>query len=151
MEDYTERVLRRRRDLSLLLRSTMHQCVFVFIFTCFSPAPVGLFSRLGCGARRGAVCTRRVWVPGRLRGACSGSSKSQNLASNHGVAFRGARAEQDNEKPTCQPFWSTAVKGSNTVTTIASSFPRSYKYGHSNPSCDHDVCVCTGLSMCDAC
>ena len=34
----------------------------------------------------------------------------QVAASNHGVAFRGARAEQDNGKPTCQLFCSTAVK-----------------------------------------
>ena len=70
--------------------------------------------------------TAQVWVPGGLRGACSGRSKSRNLASDHGVvAFRGARAEQDNGKPACQLFCSTAVKGSNTVTTISPSFPRS--------------------------
>ena len=45
------------------------------------------------------MCTKvQVWVQAELRGACSGRSKSQNLAINHGVAFRGARAEQDNGK-----------------------------------------------------
>ena len=38
----------------------------------------------------------QVWVPAGFHGACSGRSKLRNLASNHGVAFRGARAEQDN-------------------------------------------------------
>ena len=48
--------------------------------------------------------------PGRApRGACSGRSKSRNLASSHGVAFR-ARAEQGDGNPTCQLFCSTAVK-----------------------------------------
>ena len=48
----------------------------------------------------------------------------------------------------CQPFCSTAVKGSNTVTTIASSFPRSHNDGHyyacvdySYAMCGHAVCV----------
>ena len=72
-----------------------------------------VFSRaLGYGARRGARLntTAQVCVPGGRRGACSGRSKLRNLASNHGVAFRGARAEQGNGKPTCQQVCSTAVK-----------------------------------------
>ena len=93
-----------------------------------------VFSRaLGCKARRGArlYTTAQVWVPGRLRGACSGRSKSRNLASNHGVAFRRAKAEQDNGKPTA-----AVVERSNTV-TIASIFPRSYIYGHNYARLDH--------------
>ena len=104
-------------------------CIIVCFgtFARFSPAPVGLFSRSRLrGTQWGRLyTTAQVWVPGVLRGACFGRSKSRNLASNHGVAFRGAGAEQDNGKPTA-----TAVKRSNLVTTIASSFPRSYSYGH---------------------
>ena len=40
-----------------------------------------------------------VWVPGGLRGACSGHSKSRNLARKHGIAFRRARADQAHGKP----------------------------------------------------
>ena len=48
----------------------------------------------------------QVWVPDGLRGACSGRSKSVNLATNDGVAFRGAinRAEEDIDKPIYQPL-----------------------------------------------
>ena len=80
---------------------TMYQCVLVLHLLAFLRHP-WVFSRaLGCGARRGAAwyTTAQVWVPGGLRGACSGRSKSRNLASSRGVAFRGARAEQDNGKP----------------------------------------------------
>ena len=75
-------------------------------FRRFSPAPVDLFSRSRLRGMQGArlYTAAQVWVPGGVRGACSGRSKSRNLASNHGVAFRGARAEQDNGKPTCQPL-----------------------------------------------
>ena len=82
--------------------------------TCarFSPAPEVLFSRSRLRGTHGACLytTVPVWVPVGLRGACSGRSKSRNLASNHGVAFRGARAEHDNGKPTCQLFCATAVQ-----------------------------------------
>ena len=73
---------------------------------------MGLFSRSRLRGTQGAFLhtTVQVWVPGGLRGACSGRSKSRKLASIHGVAFRGAGAEQDNGKPTCQLFCSTAVK-----------------------------------------
>ena len=58
-----------------------------------------LFSRaLGCGARRGAACTRRCKCgprPGSVTRAL-GAHWSRDPASNHGVAFRGARAGQDN-------------------------------------------------------
>ena len=50
------------------------------------------------------VHTAQVWAPAEVRGTCSGRSKSRNLASNHGVAFRGVRAEQDDGKPTYQPL-----------------------------------------------
>ena len=38
--------------------------------------------------------TVQVWVPTGLRDACSGRSKSRNLAINHGTAFRPVRANQ---------------------------------------------------------
>ena len=54
--------------------------------------------------------TALAWVPDGLRDECSGRSRSRHLASICGVVFRGARAEQDNGKPACQLFCSTAVK-----------------------------------------
>ena len=87
----------------------MYQCVCFYICS-LSPVPVSLFSRSRLRGTDGArlYSTAQVWVPGGLRGACSGRSKSRHLASNHGVAFRGARAEQDNGNSTC--FCSTAVQ-----------------------------------------
>ena len=77
-----------------------------------SSAPMDLLSRsrLQSTAWARLYSTAQVWVPDGLRGACFGRSKSRNLASNHGVAFRGDRAEHDNRKPTCQLFFSIAAK-----------------------------------------
>ena len=102
-------------------------CVFFLHLHAFLRRPWVLSRGLGCGAR---LYTAQIWVPGGLRGACCGSSKSRNLTINHGVAFRGARAEQGNGKPTRQLFFVAAVKGSNTVTTFEISFPRYYGDGH---------------------
>ena len=91
----------------------MYQCVDAFFYICtLSPVLVGLFSSSRQRGTQGArlYTTVQVWVPGGLRGACSGHSKSRNLARKDGVAFGGASAEQDNGKPTCQLFCSTAVK-----------------------------------------
>ena len=71
------------------------------MFARFSPAPVDLFSRSRLQSTHGArLCTTaQVWVQGRLRGACSGRSKSRNLASNHGVALRGPEPSKTMENP----------------------------------------------------
>ena len=71
-----------------------------FTFARFSLA--GFFA-LSAAAHAGGppVHTAQLWVAGGLRGACSGYSKSRNLASIRGIVFRGARAEQDYRKPTC--------------------------------------------------
>ena len=99
----------------------------------------GSFSRSRVRGTQGVrlYTTAQVWVPGGLRGACSGRPESRNLASNHRVAFRGAWAEQDNGQITA-----TAVKRSNTVTIIASSSPRSYSHGPYYVFVDHcHTCV----------
>ena len=62
-----------------------------------SPAP-------GCGARRQPACTpwRKVWSRA-ASAACALSVQSRvNVVRHHGVAFRGARAQQDNGKPSPQ-------------------------------------------------
>ena len=86
-------------------------CFFSDICTLFSGAR-GSFSRSRLQGTQGGhlYTTAKVWVPGGLHGASSGRSKSRNVASDHGVAFRGARAEQDDGKPICQLFCSTADK-----------------------------------------
>ena len=54
---------------------------------------------LGCGARRGPACIPRCKCGSRPSGACSRRSKSRNLARNHGVALRPARANQAHTNP----------------------------------------------------
>ena len=65
-----------------------------------SPAE-GLSSRSRLrGTQGGSVyTTAQVWAPAGLRGPCSWTSKSRELASNHGIAFRRARANQAHGKP----------------------------------------------------
>ena len=67
------------------------KCTFFSHIGPFFPSGRGSFSSLGCGARGSRVLTGKVWVPAVLRGSCSGRSKSLELASNHGTAFRRAK------------------------------------------------------------
>ena len=41
----------------------------------------------------------QIRAPTEVRGACSGPLKARILETNHGEAFRSARAKQDNENP----------------------------------------------------
>ena len=82
---------------------------FFCICTLFSGARGSFLVRSDAGHAGGPPAYHGASLgPGRT--PCSGRSKSGNMASNHGVAFRGGRPEQDNGKPTCQLFCSTAVK-----------------------------------------
>ena len=67
----------------------------------FSLTAEGLFSRSRLRGTQGArlYTTAQVWVPAGFRGACSGRSKPRNLASNRGIGFRSARANQAHAKP----------------------------------------------------
>ena len=67
----------------------------------FSLPAAGIFSRSRLRGTQEArlYTTVQVWVQIGLRGACSGRSKSRNLASTQGIAFRPARASQDNGNP----------------------------------------------------
>ena len=72
-----------------------------------------VFSRaLGCGARRGHACAprRKFWPRLGFRGRMLWALNVEIWQVNHGVAFRGARAEQDNGNPTRHLFCSTAAK-----------------------------------------
>ena len=121
---------------------------FFLIFKRFSPAPVGRFSRSRLRDTQGArlYTMAQVWIPGGLRGACSGRSKSRNLASNRGVAFREARAEQDNGKPTCQLFCSDKPRQNNTRFKLSPFLQRRTLLC----VCGHCLCVCV-LRMCYVC
>lgn len=70
------------------------------MFFSFGRAP--FFRALGCGARRTGASARigASDMPAEVTGACSGRSKSSNLACNHAVAFRPAGAKQAHGKPT---------------------------------------------------
>ena len=87
---------------SALYCTAVHYCTLLY-------CAVLPLSAAGHAAAR-LYTTVQVWVPGGLRGACSGCSMLRNLASNNGVAFHGARAEQDNAKPKCQLFCSAAAQ-----------------------------------------
>ena len=75
--------------------------LFCGIQNFFYLAAVGLFSRSQLRGTQGArqYTTVNVWVSAELRRACSGRSKSRNLASNHGIGFRPARANQAHANP----------------------------------------------------
>ena len=62
----------------------------------------------------GHVHLAQVWAPAGLRGARPGRSKWGELVSNHGIAFRRARASRDNGKKTFQLFFSTESHGNST-------------------------------------
>ena len=82
----------------------VRMCIFTFFFAEYEAFRFRsrVFHRaLGMRGMQGTrlYTTLQVWVPGGLRGACSGRSKSRNLASHHGIAFRRARADQANGNP----------------------------------------------------
>ena len=112
---------------------TMYQCVCVFLLlhakARFSPAPVVFSLVLGRGARRWPTCTPRRKFGSRAGSVARalGVQSRGDLASNHVVASAElvSTAEQDNRKPAILVYFltsATAVKGSNMVTTITSSF-----------------------------
>ena len=146
--------------------------LFFNVCTLFS-SPRGSFLAIPAAGHAGGphVHYGASLNPGRAPWCVLWAFKSGNLARKHGVALRRAtsRARQEMENAhTRQLLFAPLLKGSNTVTTIASSFPRSYRYyvcvcGPLLRVCDRDVCVyalcvlhvrvcmCTGLSTCDAC
>ena len=94
--------LRHPRDFksSTTLRGTLYYYVRVKLAVSgihlFPLLAEGIFSR---SRLRGSQETRlyttvQARASARLRGACSGRSKSRSLASNHGIAFQPARANQ---------------------------------------------------------
>ena len=124
---------------------------FFFRNTKVSLPVSGLFSLSRLRVTQGAhlYTTVQVWVQAGLHAACSGRSKSRNLASNLGVSFRGARAKQGNGKPTYlvsaffQVFCSAAaVEPRSHGATLASRFPGCYSHGHFSSVCGHCLCVC---------
>ena len=74
---------------------------FFWTFARFSPAAVGFFSLLWLRGTQEAhrYITTHAWIPAELCGTCSGRSKPLSLASNHGIAFRPARANQARANP----------------------------------------------------
>ena len=81
-----------RRTLCTYYHAYIHIYIFFLFFSgvlFFSIPTARLCSRSRPRGTQGVrlYTTVQVWVPGGLRGACSGRSKSRNLASNHGIAF----------------------------------------------------------------
>ena len=84
--------------LLICLRLLLYVCIRMKALFCtplFSSGR-GSFLALSAAGHAGGprVLTAPVWAPAGLRGACSGRSKSRELESNHGIAFRRARASQ---------------------------------------------------------
>ena len=74
---------------------------FAYLHALLGRLAPGRFSRSrlrGLQARR-VDTTAQVWVPAGLRGAHSGRSKSRDVASDHGIAFPQARANQIHGSP----------------------------------------------------
>ena len=86
---------------NLVLPCTWYKIVFFAECKTFSLPAAGLFSRSWLRGTQGTrpYTTVQVWVPAGLHDACSGCSKSRNLASNHGIAFRPGRANQAHVTP----------------------------------------------------
>ena len=73
----------------------------------FSLPAAGLFLALSAVGHQGTrlYTSVQVQVPAGLHGTRSGSSKSRNLASNHGIAFHRARANQVHGNPPQNAIW----------------------------------------------
>ena len=119
----------------------------------------GSFLALSAAGHAGGprVITAQVWAPAGLRGACSGLSKSRELASNHGIAFRRPRANQAHRKPRtvifsfstsrCCCLWSTATValkrlGSRGTTAALQA------YLFVTATNGASACVCVSVRMC---
>ena len=77
-------------------------------------------------AGRPCVLTTQVWAAVGLCGARSGRSKSRNLASNHGIAFRLAEPRRTMETP--QDFFcSTADVAAAVVSCMHHTVPQALK------------------------
>ena len=110
--------------------------VFLGICTIFSDA-LGPFLTISAAGHAGVphIHDGASLGPRRAPWRVLWALKVAKAGNNHGVDFRGVIAEQDNGKPHVSHF---SVR-SNTVTTIASNFPRSYSYGH------YYACVITAI------
>ena len=79
---------------------------FVRTFACPAQLAAGRFSRSRLrGTQGGRLCTTaQVWISAGLRDARYGRSKSRDLASNHGIAFRLAEPRRTMENPQLKIF-----------------------------------------------
>ena len=146
LRDFTSPTSRRG---TLLLLCTNHVS-FSDILNLFLRRP-WVFSRtVGCGHEGGPpVYHGGSLSPGPLRGACSGRSRSRNLASNHGVALRGDRVEQDDGEPTCRLICSNSVNALYMVAATVKSSRTSILCGPPLSTCGH--CICLSVVWCDSC
>ena len=120
-------------------------------FTRFSPAPVGLASRSRLRGTQGArlYTTAQVSVPGGLRGACSGTSNSRNLAVVTGLLSEELDPSKTTEKPNDSHCCKAQQHVNNNRFKLSSVLQLRTLLCVCGPllyMCGHDVCVCTGLS-----
>ena len=106
----------------------------------FSLPAAGLFSRSRLRGTQGVrpYTTAQVWVPTGLRGACSGRSKSRNLASNAGLLSDQPETNQAHANPQAAIYFSffplylplflkyhssRQTQGTNCTTAALQAFP----------------------------
>ena len=97
-----------------------------------------VFSRaLDCGARRGPACTRRKFMsrPGSVARALGVQSREIWQLTTESLSTKLEPSKTMETHISAVLLHCCCKKGSNTVTTIASCFPRSFSYGH------HYACV----------
>ena len=115
-------------------------------FARLSPAPLGHFSRSRLRGTQGGppVHHGASLGPGRAPWRVLWAFQvAKSGKCNHGVAFRGARADQDNGKPIMSAVFIHCCKGQQHDNNDASSFPRSYSY-----STDTTYYACAGTMPC---
>ena len=146
----------RRKTLYVIILY-VRQSFFLDTCTLFSGGRGSFLALLTAGRAGGPSAHHGASsAPAGLRGACSGRSNSPNMASSHGVAFRGARAEQDNGKPThwlfcyCRKI-SLFCGGHCTISSRTSSWrePLLCVCGHS--VCVYRVCYDKCACVCSRC
>ena len=145
----------------------MYQCVFFSTSARFSPAPVGLSRALGCGARRRPACkTRRKF--GSRAGSVARALGVQNRKTwqvTMGSLSTELMPSKAMENPHISCFAPLCQDCSNTATNdrfkLSSALqlrtllcvcrPLLCRVLSLGTRCMCCVCVCTGLSMYDAC
>ena len=132
---------------SYILECHILPCIYFLHFHAFLRRP-WVFSRaLGCGARRGPACTPRR-TSGRRAGCVARALGVQSCEIWQEITGL-LSAKLDPSKTLENPH--VRHSSANTITTLASSFPRSYSYGHDDACVDHCYACVVMMYACMHC